>query len=1693
MKLLLVFLPLLAHVLFGRVVRRAPVVTTALAAAASLAITLIVVMQSPVWPEAYRIAWLGVSTKANNRLVIGGPSENSVCGWPNEALAPAMSIVVQPDKSGVMFVEGGGAFVFVRGAEGGGTWEPVNGLELKAGEDSVFEDALTRRRYVFCVRPDGWLMSNIRFRLTIHAEGPQRHLLADVPLRCSGGDGNVTGLAPLLELSTATLGGTLAERIALRTWAGGLRIFVPRSRADPVRVIEPEATAKVSIPLPCETIVRWAGNSPVKAALRFNEGVIKCDFLRPWWWTSPLPPRTDTAYPMVTLCAQPQPKDHAFLLPLGRMTAAMRVDRELRVDDSNKLALLEPISTSSVTLIPTDAFAPPVTWSNEQTVISKTTVSAGDYDFDLGIIYDLPGFLGLVGCALPAFGIFLFALWITNARMGVVEESRAAAFGLALSLWVFLCVRLLLALRYALEPAHVDRVAVEGVITAYLGLTGVPALVLLFARLAFLKVEPSPDDRGPRLLVVGLGAAWLGAIVMTWWFVGYLWPSWPVDGWRFAGAIAMAAGLGAILCGMLDYNAYIGRSDGLRRILVGWCRPIVSVLGRLWQRIFDEGKGLMSLIVVVVTLIVACSAFGVAFTIGSTREASEEILIPVGCIWLPVVFWLVGQARAAANPDRVGPRTSILFGLVILFVVAPIAMQVVLSRDAGTAYAAFAAFFSLACVLWVMRPRRLGWAVLATIVILTGAMVVAAYKTPAAFDRLGEAGIRIRSFVRGDELQIEYLFGRGIPANENASGVKADKILNVRQHTWENFALAHEGGGFGMGFGEAPVRRSHVPMQTVQCDSVFSFYVLSEHGLAGGLALLLASLAPLFYLLRAARPRFDVGFGIAFVVAGAFVIETFTQAAMNLGLLPFTGRNLPMLAVISPTDLAKWTLLFAVAVRALFLRYDRDGSLNPDAVPLSSPENGSAFESALPTLVAVGLPIILVGLVVWADVRRIADKELDNPFTWDKLEAQVRELQKRGYVGVDSEKHTLVYNEAPPNQRRLNLDDNRLLLQEIERFNQLPEEERYQERGIQDFRHKLEGLADTRGYDTLMDELRKKSSARKIQTRPPVFEMHFVADPRDEDERQVSKSHRVSASKDGEIGEWEIRANGDFNSQLHFKRTPQQTQLPELEWRGSRRTGLLLGPAWAMGKNVIAYDPDAPVPWLAQLAEALRQEWSRIGADAGTRFKRLTLSPDLQDVALDFVARKGRAHHADLLAAATQRKSSDVWELRERIPPRVALSILNLAPKERGEVVALGGWPRTTSRPFWQKSNSGEWLPPAQWLEKNAPESLKRRYLGDRNFDLMLMGSASKPIFAAAALAAQPGLDKRLHTKGGEDHVDELFGTKVADRAWNESWHGGPEPWRNFDNYLAYSDNRYHIRLGFLALAERDGDTIAKAAPVQSSVVSLDSSPIHHPWLAFPKFPPLIGLSQGFPTRIEKLNETQLAAQLKAFFPIGITTGELRRTRLSFWTGNEGHDVSGPKTTDGPLGSAFDRISPQAVRFDLDRVGTTRGYIMVLLGGLTNTWANVDFAGAFGTTVLGRPVVPHIIAGDQPPKPAARKEFVSIAERLRPGLKGVVRIGTASRYFANGKESLLDRWTARGYELYAKTGTLEEDDVTKRKTSRLVFALVRWNRSKPAEVQSGLVFSLVTEHAATGTATSWLHEFIANNDAQIKAFLDYAE
>jgi hypothetical protein len=72
-----------------------------------------------------------------------------------------------------------------------------------------------------------------------------------------------------------------------------------------------------------------------------------------------------------------------------------------------------------------------------------------------------------------------------------------------------------------------------------------------------------------------------------------------------------------------------------------------------------------------------------------------------------------------------------------------------------------------------------------------------------------------------------------------------------------------------------------------------------------------------------------------------------------------------------------------------------------------------------------------------------------------------------------------------------------------------------------------------------------------------------------------------------------------------------------------------------------------------------------------------------------------------------------------------------------------------------------------------------------------------------------------------------------------------------------------------------------------------------------------------------------------------------------------------------------------------------------------------------------------------------------------------------------------------GYEVYAKTGTLGEEE-GKPWTSRLVLALVKWDGKK---IKKGLVFSLVIERGKVGLAADWLGEFLADNWSKITPLL----
>ena len=153
--------------------------------------------------------------------------------------------------------------------------------------------------------------------------------------------------------------------------------------------------------------------------------------------------------------------------------------------------------------------------------------------------------------------------------------------------------------------------------------------------------------------------------------------------------------------------------------------------------------------------------------------------------------------------------------------------------------------------------------------------------------------------------------------------------------------------------------------------------------------------------------------------------------------------------------------------------------------------------------------------------------------------------------------------------------------------------------------------------------------------------------------------------------------------------------------------------------------------------------------------------------------------------------------------------------------------------------------------------------------------------------------------------------------------------WIDFKNYLAQSDNRYQVRLGFLGLAETFGGEVTDEGASNSQKESLGGSPAR-PWKKFPKFPPEINFSNVQPGPFRRLNETQLAKNLQNMFGISVTEDYFGHRR-SFWTKNEADDLS-QRLAERSWLAIFNAISPQAVDLALDRVSLPRDYVTLLLG-----------------------------------------------------------------------------------------------------------------------------------------------------------------
>jgi cell division protein FtsW (lipid II flippase) len=1658
-------------------------VTLALASSVTV---LVVVFTSPKWPEGTQIAWTGVAANGSARqLVVGGAEEEAVSGYPNGSFVPRLQATAD-GTVGSLDISGGGAFV-----RDDKTNEYLNGVALTDDASQSFGDYAVR------------LARSWHFWRRVEIVDAQRSVVASFKIPETARD-RVYQLASFVERYALDKHDQPARLVAAEKWAAELRLLVTSNGA--LRVLD-RSSKHAPCEMPCRLSLHWT-DSTLPVEIKDDDGRLALDFLPPWRLASPIPspvPSSPQDPPAkLTVTGRARPGDYAFVLPLGNGVGDLRQSVGIKRDENQVLVFSDQETrkqTKPNDYLPPEILRPQPKQDEEEWAgsLSRVSVPAGQLAFVLSVVNNLPRQRDIALLLAATFFCFFVGLLLTYKRMSD-DRTRWLVYGLAACIWNLLAFRLLLALRYSLAPNFLDDLAVQGVTVAFLGLAVIPGLLLLVARLRNDLYEPLPERA--RSAAMRSAAGYLVLLTATFLVIYYeaphLWDkSDPQQWFRLPAHLIFKLGkltsliyfvVFLYLLGLI-FALYRGEAEDespFWRALVSPLRVVDGAfqLGRRrWEDIADPNQALVNRTSVLFFAILVW--FFVVPLISRLFPASawhifQEIGAPLLYYWAFAVFWLSSKlafrdvdAETASEP----PRWKILACALVTIVVPAFGLPVLIG-DSGSVLATLAIFFPMTWLLLVSRPRRAGWIAAGT---LSLTFCVAAFflfthllfYVPFASSVLGETKVRLLSFQQGTDIQKTILVAEDKEGGPR--GLPMQKLRNGYEHTRESQSIAHEGQTWGLGFGNAPARRSQIKQDTLQFDSVFSFFIASEYGIAGGICLLVVYAIPLLLILAQARGRFDSGTALAALVASAFLIEAILHAGMNLSAFPFTGRNLPLLSVNSNTDLPRWTIFFTLAVLALFSRYngqrgEQGESSEADSV-ITRHETGRApaREPLFNYAIAVGL-LSIIPLLLWLHVAHrgtlvARDKKLGEPVGWSDTLLAVNQMVAEGKIIVDQQRQTLEFKGTD-----LNIKDSDFIEEERVRFNALPLEEKAQEAGLSDFKNDLAAVGSVGDYDRLMNKVRRNTPTAHSPGHVSLF-------------RLVPTSRWIDPQNPAEGVAYRVEANPDFNTQVNFHTSLRQEDCPRTTFRDGQRQ--IIGGAWIMGDWVKTYDPSVALPWVGALADALDAEWKTDGA---RRFGTLSLDRALQESAHKFVAIKGRALFQEQLAANQQQPKPDPL-----FPPRVAISILSLPT---GEVLALGGWPRMTPGRLWRSKpeDHGEWLPPARWIEERAPRSLEVRYGGDRNFDNnIVVGSSTKPLWASAVLAVHPNLDRLLRVRGADDREDEVFGIRIVepeksgdDRRWNVM---PRNDWVDFKTYLAASDNRYQIRLGFLGLAERDGAQVSDGGASNSEKEALGASA---PWRRVPQFPASIAFSPAHPHVIDNLALTSLAQKLHTMFAISVESADLARRR-SFWTKDERDDLNDrerPKDRAQPT-ERFDAISPAHVNFDLDTIKTPRNFVSLLLGGGTNLWANVDLAAAFATCVAGEPVVAHVVKSDAPFVALdGRKPFPEIAARLREGLEAVVSSGTASADMKQlGALEVLHRMTDA--RLYAKTGTLQADKDAP-STSRIVFAIVRWDAAGK-KIKNGLVFSVVGERAQLHTATRWLAEFIVANEGDIRRLMGYAD
>jgi len=1229
-------------------------VLTVIIAIISSVTVLVVLRFLTNWSARTQFEWTGVEF-VGQPFMMGGEREQGIVGWPNESFSPAVKFWTTDQGRLRMEISGGQAFLY----------DEKQGVFLN-GE--VIPQGSVKSRGDFSIR----LTWRYRFwqRVEVLDSSNQVWASFDLPATLI----RRSRVYSLAERVSANAVPGIRENpvnvIKLENWANGLRLLL--TRQGEIRLLG-EGSQQAECELPCSLSLAWINRRLLFEVNQDGARLALC-FPPPRQLLSPIPPPVENSQQLI-VTASPRPGDFAFTLPLGRGIQDPRRaitfgkdNNGVTVITSHGVSLDESRREPYLPERVQPAAQPPCA---ESGVTSSLAVQLGNAIFNFATVNDLPSLRLLVVLLLPALICFIFGMLLIFPRMPD-DRMRWFLYGLMGTIWNLLAFRLLLSLRYAISLSSLDSLVIKGVATALISLVVVPGIIVLVARFKRDMSDPPQSEKAKKYTLIATLCylvVLFGVVAGEYLFAPRLWINLPQ---RFALTasspvanyvllvFAILAFFYFVLVSFALYKTVAIQSTSRKKAIKLFLWPFsdfVRILARrserMWRSLETDQSWLRAravpfLIVIALvsgTFFVLPRLIAMASAVISKLVPIEtfvhELVIPFFFFWPLAIIWLASKRafppgvrlpsfrKIHKNPSLRRRIMRVLL-LALATITVPVFLLPVGINDVGSILAALAIMLPTVAILLASPSRRWGGIALLAICMGLGSAIYY-YANIGSISPYLPEGIQVASsrllvFKEGNQIQRLMPF----------TSVFGGHLQNLRhgyQHTWENQAIAYEGGLLGLGFGNAPTERSQVRQDTLQFDSVFSFFIASEHGLIGGLLLLLLFAVPLMLVLLVARARFDVGHAVAVVAASSLLLEALFHAAMNLNLLPFTGRNLPLLTVNSLSDLARWTILLSLIVMSLLSKYRRGNDVRDSAISLLTPaptppnrvvqiqEQLTPYASLM---IASGiLPFLLfVGVVVTSfQIWRDQSKQLSSPFTWSGILEVVDRMARDTLIIVNPD-NTLTLKPT------LNLSAGVLIDQEIARFNAFPPEERIGQATSATLA-RIKDVQSRAEYDHLLDESRKKSLEYRSR-RATLFKL-------------LPPLKWNDGTTIREIGGYRLVANREFNTQVSFKVGTLASDFPRTTFRDEQAP--LIGPAWVRGKWVQTFDPDPAIPWTEILKGVLEAEWKRLGKEiAQRRYGVLSLDRKLQEVASEFVARRGRELHDQHLKRNKRcRRCLHVW------------------------------------------------------------------------------------------------------------------------------------------------------------------------------------------------------------------------------------------------------------------------------------------------------------------------------------------------------------------------------------------------------------------------------------------------------------------